>query len=415
MTTLRAGSGTDVGRVRTNNEDQLIVAGNLFAVADGMGGHAAGEVASLTAVEALRAAFERDPTADGLAEAVRQANRAVLGRAAEQPELRGMGTTMTAAALVEEDGEELLVICNVGDSRGYLLRDGELDQITEDHSLPEEMVRRGELAPEDAATHPQRHILTRVLGMDEDIEPDCFRIVPYRGDRVLLASDGLTNEVTDDQIAAILRRLADPDDATAELVRQAKSNGGSDNITVVLIDVVYDDDRAENASAALASSPAPPAAERVERVADPDGDGRGGRTAPERDERAPRPRRVTGRVIAFFLALLVLIAGVIAAIGWYARGSYYVGTADTRVVIYQGRPGGLFWFKPTLKERSDLLVSKVPPARVDDVREGVEEPSVAAARRYIENLKDQAAALAPPPATTTTTVPVAPTAPPPPP
>lgn len=413
MTELRAGSASDVGRVRTNNEDELLVTDRLFAVADGMGGHAAGEVASLIAVEALKAAFERDRTADGLADAVREANRAVWRRAAEQPELRGMGTTVTATALVDEDGEELLTLANVGDSRAYLLRDGELDQITDDHSLPEEMVRRGELAPEDAALHPQRHILTRVLGMDEEIEVDCFRIIPFKGDRILLASDGLTNELTDDQIASVLRRLSDPEETANELVRQAKASGGSDNITVVVIDVVDDDDRANAASAALASTAAPPSGERVARVADTGGDGSGRRDADVDEPRAPRARRLTTRVVLFTLAVLVLIGGAFGAIAWYARSSYYVGVDGDRVAIYQGRPDGLFWFDPTLEQRTTLAVAEVPPARRDDIARGKEEASLADARRYVANLREEAAALLPPSTTTTVSPPPPSPAPPP--
>lgn len=415
MTELRVGSASDVGRVRTNNEDELLVTDRLFAVADGMGGHAAGEVASLTAVEALKVAFERDRSADGLADAVREANRAVWRRAAEQPELRGMGTTVTATALVDEDGEELLTLANVGDSRAYLLRDGELDQITDDHSLPEEMVRRGELAPEEAALHPQRHILTRVLGMDEEIEVDCFRILPFKGDRILLASDGLTNELTDDQIASVLRRLSDPEETANELVRQAKASGGSDNITVVVIDVVDDDDRANAASAALASTPAAPSGERVTRVADTGSDGSGRRDADVDEPRAPRTRRLTARVVVFTLALLVLIAGAFGAIAWYARSSFYVGVDGDRVAIYQGRPDGLFWFDPTLEQRTELTVADVPPARRDDIARGKEEASLADARRYVANLREEAAALLPPPttSTTSTTAPAPPPAPPP--
>ena len=389
--------------MRTNNEDQLLVGDQLFAVADGMGGHAAGEVASLTAVEALKAAYEGHASADGLADAVREANRAVWRRASEQTELRGMGTTVTAAALVDEEGEELLVVANVGDSRAYLLRGGQLDQITDDHSLPEEMVRRGELAPEDAVMHPQRHILTRVLGMDEEIEVDCFRIVPYKGDRVLLASDGLTNEQTDDQIASILRRLADPDDAAKELVRQAKANGGNDNITVVIIDVVDDDDRAGTASAALAAEPDRPRTGRVEHVRDRDRDGEsdGG------TDRVPsvKRRRLTGRVLAFIVVLAVLLGGTVGAIAWYARSSYYVGVDGDRVAVFQGRPGGLLGMDPTLKERTSLLVADVAPARRDDLARGKEVPTLDAAREYVTNLKEEAAALQPPPTTTTTTVP----------
>jgi protein phosphatase len=150
MTALRAGAVTDVGRVRTDNEDQLVVADSLFAVADGMGGHAAGEVASQIAVETLREVYAENPTAEGLIEAVRAANAAVIQRSETDPATRGMGTTVCAAALVpgEDSGSEMLVVINVGDSRAYLLRDGELSQITEDHSVADELMRAGQLSEE---------------------------------------------------------------------------------------------------------------------------------------------------------------------------------------------------------------------------------------------------------------------------
>src|SRR4051794_788243 len=253
MTALAYGFATDVGVVRANNEDTLLVEDNLFAVADGMGGHAAGEVASLAAVEALRAAFGQQPhTVGGLIEAVRIANSAVWDRAAEDTSLRGMGTTVTVVALVQEDGEDHVAIANVGDSRAYLFRDGELGMLTDDHSVAEQLVREGRLTPEEAAVHPQRHVLTRVLGMGPEVDVDCYPILPYRGDRFLLCSDGLINEVSESQIASVLRRLADPAEAARELVAMAKESGGHDNITVVVVDVVDDDDRAGVASAAIA-------------------------------------------------------------------------------------------------------------------------------------------------------------------
>ena len=420
MTELRAGSATDVGRVRTNNEDNLLVleSHDLYAVADGMGGHAGGEVASLTAVEALRAAYDTERTADALADAVRAANRAVWERAGEDTSLRGMGPTLTAVALVEEDGEEVLAVTNVGDSRAYLLRDGELDQLTDDHSLTEELVRRGELTAEEAAIHPQKHILTRVLGMDSNVEVDCFRVVPYRGDRVLLASDGLFNELEDDQIASLLRRLADPDEAARELVRAAKTNGGNDNITVVIVDVVDDGDRAEAASAALKDEPGrtSPAEARITRDEPTD-------VVPASDARPARERSgplITGRTIAFILALALIIGGALVAVGYYARGAYYVGLDDSdEVAIFKGQPGGLLWFDPTLEARTGIVASEVPPARLDDVRTGHEVGSLGAAERYVDRLREERAALEPPPEPAplpppdaTTTVPAAPPPPP---
>ena len=254
MTTLRGGAATDVGRVRQINEDRYLCDedGSLFAVADGVGGHQAGEVAAQTAVETLQETFT-DPTIEGLSSAVQQASEAVWRLAQTASEKRGMGTTLTALALVVQDGDEQLGLANVGDSRAYLLQHGQLEQVTEDHSLVEEMVREGKLTRQEAAVHPQRSIITRALGMEPQIEVDVWQLIPYRGDRLLLCSDGLTNELSDERIAATLRQLADPTDAARDLVRQARAEGGGDNITVVVIDVVDDDDRAERASVALAA------------------------------------------------------------------------------------------------------------------------------------------------------------------
>ena len=242
------GAASDAGRVRPANEDAAVAEEGLFAVADGMGGHAAGEIASRVAVEALRS-----NAGDGLVEAVRLANRAVLDKAAEDPALRGMGTTVCALALVEGDPPQVLVV-NVGDSRAYLLRDGELQQLTDDHNLVAELEREGRITHEEALVHPQRNIITRVLGNDPDVEVDQFPIDVFRGDRFLICSDGLFNEVEDDAIEDVLRAERVPQDAADELVRRANALGGRDNISVVVVDVVDDDGRAREASAALAGS-----------------------------------------------------------------------------------------------------------------------------------------------------------------
>ena len=419
MTALRAGAATDVGRVRSSNQDQLLVTERLFAVADGMGGHAGGEVAALTAVEALRAAFGGGRSTEGLAEAVRNANQAVWKRARERRDLHGMGTTLTAVALVEVDGEELLAVANVGDSRAYLFRDGELDQLTEDHSVPEELLRAGRLSPEEAAAHPQRNVLTRALGIDPDVDIDCFEVTPYRGDRVLLGSDGLFNEVDDGEIASVLRRLDDPDAAARELVTLARDQGGNDNITVVIVDVVDDDDRSARASAALADNaaapggtqatlaapverPAPAPTTAQARAAPPP---RAGRVAPPE----PRRRRVTFRVVGFVLVLVLVLAAAVAAVAFYARGSYHVGVEAEEVVIFKGRPGGLLWFEPTVEERTGVPLTTVRAGRVSDLRNGKAEPSLGAARRYVDNLREEAA----PPGATPTTPTSAPSPPPP--
>jgi protein phosphatase len=402
---LRWGAITDVGRVRPHNEDQVLAEDDLFAVADGMGGHAGGEVAAQIAVETLKAGFRADPTADGLVHAMQQANTAVWERARDEPDLRGMGTTTTAAALVESDGEQLIEIAHVGDSRAYLLRDDELERLTDDHSLVEDLVRSGRLSPEDAANHPQRHIVTRALGHGDgdagDIEVDTVMVAPFRGDRILLASDGLTNEVSDDQIASVLRRLGDPDDAARELVRLAKAAGGSDNISVVVIDVVDDNDKAGAASKALADQPAPDSTASV-RISVPSTDRDPDRTR-AKTTRAPMARPAfTMRTVAFVVAVAAVLGLAVLAITWYARGSYFVGARAGNVTIFRGRPGGFLWVKPTVYDRTDLKLDDVLPSRRDDVRDGQPEPTLRAARHYISNLRDEATAFA---ATTTTTTP----------
>src|SRR5437868_652569 len=256
MTPLRAGGATDVGLVRAHNEDRFLADERLFAVADGVGGHKAGEVASQTAVETLQREFT-EPTTDALIDAVKTANRTVWNLAETNSDQRGMGTTLTAIALVDDGAEQRLAIVNVGDSRAYLLQQGELEQLTEDHSLVEQLVREGQLTPEEAQVHPQRSIITRALGLDPEVEVDSWELTPYRGDRILLCSDGLTNEVTDDEIASTLRTVSDPNEAARQLIQEARDHGGSDNITCVIVDVVDDDNRAEEASAALATEPPP--------------------------------------------------------------------------------------------------------------------------------------------------------------
>jgi protein phosphatase len=234
---LRHGGVTDTGNVRESNQDQLLAAGDLVAVADGMGGRRAGEVASRLAVETLQAAFVADPTTEGLVAAVRAANHAVWERAEAEPELRGMGTTIAAVALVAEGPHKALAVANVGDSRAYLLQDGRLTRLTSDHSLVAELVRAGEISEDEARVHPRRNILTRVLGIEPDVEPYVGRADPVRGDRLLLCSDGLFNELDEAQIAALLAEVADPTDAATRLVDEAKLHGGADNITALVLDI----------------------------------------------------------------------------------------------------------------------------------------------------------------------------------
>ncbi len=254
MIQLRSGSATDVGRVRQVNQDRALEGHILFGVADGMGGHVGGEVAARTAVQALRDSFDQvqgAPTISDLVSAVGAANLAVWNRARTDTSLRGMGTTLTAMALVTEADVDEIALVNVGDSRAYRLRADTFAQLTSDHTLVEEMVRTGELSASDAASHPRRHVLTRALGIEPDVEVDAWLVRPLAGDRLLLCSDGLINEVPDTSIAEVLGAMADPADAAQELVRMAVEHGGSDNVTVVVIDVEDRDDQLDGAATSL--------------------------------------------------------------------------------------------------------------------------------------------------------------------
>lgn len=319
MTHLSAGSATDIGR-RQINQDRVLVAddGQLFAVADGMGGHRRGEVAAQIAVTHLARRMVGDASLDALIAGVEGANREVFQASASDAELQGMGTTLTALALVHVDGEDRLAIANVGDSRTYLLRSGELEQLTEDHSLVAEMVREGHLTSEGARTHRQRSVLTKALGVEPSITPDVLEVLPSAGDRYLLCSDGLCGEVSDEQMAAVLRRLADPDEAARELVRLALVAGGSDNISVVVVDVLDDDGAAMRASAAIQPTVASDPMGRPMRDLDelPLTDDRADADAPTGTERrtSRRPRIVTWRVLLFVVALAAVAAVVVLTV-----------------------------------------------------------------------------------------------------
>ncbi len=226
---------TDTGRKRRRNEDAFVVAPPLFAVADGMGGAQAGEVASKLAAASLE---EADGANGGGVERVvsliQEANRRVYSRAVEDPAASGMGTTMTVA-LVEGGG---VVIGHVGDSRAYLVRDGRLEQLTDDHSLVNELIKSGKLSAEEAETHPQRSVITRALGTDPDVDVDAFAIEAHDGDVFLLCSDGLTTMVADERILDVLEHhRGDLDRAARTLVSEANRGGGEDNITVVTFEL----------------------------------------------------------------------------------------------------------------------------------------------------------------------------------
>ena len=392
MVEFRWGAVTDVGRVRNNNEDGLITTTHLFAVADGMGGHQGGEVASEIALQTLERTFT-EPTPEGLKEAAQDANGAVFEAASQDPELLGMGTTLVAIAPM--DGVDAVAWINIGDSRLYLLRGGELTQVSQDHSWVQEAVRAGELSPEEAQSHPRRNIVTRALGIDPEANIDGDRIDVASGDRYLLCSDGLYDYVDDARVAATLRRLDDPNEAARELVRLANEGGGRDNITVIIVDAIGGDDAAVAASALVGEGTAEGHAPAEDAVA----------SRPARAARVtpPRPKRITWRVLLFALLFVIVLGGAAGAIGYYARHTYYVGFKGDSVVIFKGKPGGVLWFKPTVEEPTNIAKSQVIAAQVDRVTAGHEESSLQAARDYVTNLTTTTTTTSTTTTTTTTT------------
>ena len=234
---LRAGVLSDCGLVRPSNEDSFFLRRGLYAVCDGMGGARAGEVASQMACMGL---LGLDPASSGkkeLRSAVVSTNQAIVSRSLAEDDLLGMGTTLTAAMLKEGS----LILAHVGDSRAYLFHNNRLTQLTDDHSWVGEMVRRGELTPEQAAVHPHRSVITRALGTDREVDPDIREMAVEAGDRILLCSDGLTGMVKDEQIAEVFARQELPQATAESLVKAALAAGGEDNVTVVIVDVLAGD------------------------------------------------------------------------------------------------------------------------------------------------------------------------------
>ena len=228
-------AGTDPGRKRRINEDSFVIAPPLFAVADGMGGAQAGEIASALAAGALEESGANGGGERRVSELIQEANRRVHERATTDAATAGMGTTITAA-LVEPDGR--VIFGHVGDSRAYLLRDDKLEQLTNDHTLVAELVRRGELSPGEAQVHPQRSVITRALGTDPDVDVDTFAVDARAGDIYLICSDGLSSMVDSRDIETILRKnRADLESAARALIQAANRGGGEDNITAVLFAV----------------------------------------------------------------------------------------------------------------------------------------------------------------------------------
>lgn len=362
---------TDTGRQRNANEDSYLTRGPLFVVADGMGGAQAGEVASKAAAES----FDRElpPAAPEriLRETIETANRAIHEQARKDPELAGMGTT-TTAAILDAEAEEV-AIGHVGDSRAYRLRGSRLEQLTRDHSLVEEMRRKGQLTDAQAEDHPQRSIITRALGPEPEVEVDLQTVPAQPGDVFLICSDGLTTMLSDEQIAGLLTRATSLQSAVRALVDEANRAGGRDNITVIAF-------RLEDAAAPVGAQGSGPdeGATLIGSTAE-----EAGLTGTEvrrraaadaarkrREQLAARPGHRGLRRAAKVLATLLLI-GAVAFGAWYAnRQVWFLGTDDAgRVALYRGLPYELPFGIELYGERyaSPIQTGSLPPRREDAV------------------------------------------------
>jgi serine/threonine protein phosphatase PrpC len=360
MVTINHGVATDTGNLRPQNEDSYLVSDRLVAVADGMGGHNAGEVASAMAVALLQERTGDDViTADAFVDVITTINRTIYEEATSASSQRGMGTTLAAVLMVADDAVPHAIVANVGDSRTYLFRDGELRQVSVDHSYVQELVTEGIITADEARSHPRRNIVTRALGIDPNVMVDTWTIPLMVGDRFMLCSDGLVDEVAVGDITSILAGIEDPTEASRQLVAIAKARAGRDNITVAIFDV--------------------------------------GSVEPGAVLIAPTTRRKHSvrRLVAAAVALLFfvsIVGGAIAAAAGAARDGYFVAfdgeEADAILVIKQGSPKGWLWIKPTTNELTTITRRDVLPALERELDRNPRFSDLASAQRYVSAISE---------------------------
>ncbi len=342
------GSRTDIGYVRDHNEDSLIIIPPLFAVADGMGGHEAGEIASEITVNTLAELAPSHLDAEGLTAAVEAANYNVMKAPRQGIGRDGMGTTLTAAML---EGERLL-IAQVGDSRAYLLHKGHLQQITRDHSLMADLIEAGQITPEEARVHPNRSVITRAIGSDIHMRPDIYELNVDAGDRILLCSDGLSSMISNNAIESIMRRQSDAQHCADELVTAALENGGADNVTVVVADV------------------------------------------PGFSEVREKKRAHKSRV--FYIGLAIALVAVIFAAGFggyaFISNSAYLIEENGKVSVYRGTPDDFMGIKlSTLDHTTNVDVDKLQPGVANRIKEGMSVSSIDEANSLITGYEEEIA------------------------
>jgi len=364
---------TDTGRQRSANEDSVFVRAPLFVIADGMGGARAGEVASKTAVDAFDRPLPEAPPERVLRETIEGANRTIYSLAREDPNLGGMGTT-TTAAIVDAEAEEV-AIGHVGDSRAYRLRGGKLERLTRDHSLVEEMRRKGQLTEAQASDHPQRSIITRSVGPEPEVEVDLQTVPAQSGDVFLICSDGLTTMLDDEHVERLLARATSMRSAVRALVDEANRAGGRDNISVVafkLADAAEPSLAVASEGATLIGASAEEAgltATEVRRRAAADA---ARQRREEADAARPGRRRRRIRRAAGIVAALLVIAAIVFGATYGLRHVWFLGTDDAgRVALYRGLPYELpFGIKLYSERYSAPVQTEALPQRRQDAVSG---------------------------------------------
>lgn len=384
--TLRFAARSDVGRVREGNEDSYLVREPLFVVADGMGGHLAGDVASRLAVEVITEETEgSNGEKESLVNAVKRANEAIFEKSSTDTNLSGMGTTCTMVFIA--DGEAR--VAHVGDSRAYLLRDGRLTQVTDDHTLVNRMVKEGRLRPEDAERHPQRSIITRALGVDATVKVDYKTLKLQQGDRLLLCSDGLNSMIGAPSIQRVLQEATDPETAADDLVRLANDAGGEDNITVVIVEVTGIENGSSSESSAATATPVPASTRAVAR--EPVRIDTSAPAGLEPVRRYREPRRWPKKLLGWILGIALLLVGAYFALNFFLDRAWFVGAnEDGFVAIYQGIPEEVAGLD--LKDEMNattIVVSDLPEFLREDVHEGIKVDSEDDARAKVRDLQSR--------------------------
>jgi len=362
---LKHGVATDTGNVRPQNEDAYVASDQLFAVADGMGGHNAGEVASALATTLLlERAVGQTLTPEWFVEAITSINRTIHESAAESTERRGMGTTICALALVKPQGEitepQQVALANVGDSRIYLARAGTFRQLSVDHSYVQELVTEGLITEEEARVHPRRNIVTRALGIDDRVSVDSWLIPLFAGDRFILCSDGLVDEVPTADIAAIVAEQREPQIIADALVALAKRNGGRDNITVVVVDAIGDSPQSFIGEPAL-----------------------------ETHLTRSKKKWVIGVAVALALLISLVVTSRNARSGYFL--TFENSSATAAVCIDHGSSSRVLWFMPTRELCTDLMRSDLIPALQRQIDNHSRLSSFIDAQRYVAALKEVSA------------------------